>query len=258
MQKATETNEDQMKRMDTSSKTLSAGKSNETLATAKSAHKDSIHTNDTISSSPSHSSNSLTAMIKDRGDDLMEISTRTMNDNDDLLAAATAATASARNITSSKSNNSLTNEVGVNSNAVGEKALEEMADDKEMKTSTAAVPASTTAPTSQRSAQNIIGDDVRVKHEDMNEKLREDVIEIAKKALMKTSTINQELNKNGKGNKSKSEKDIAAQIKTELDKIHGPTWHVIVGRSFGSYVTHQTGHIIYFYIGHMAFLVFKS
>ena len=34
------------------------------------------------------------------------------------------------------------------------------------------------------------------------------------------------------------EKDIAAQIKKEFDRRHGPTWHVVVGKSFGSYVTH--------------------
>lgn len=31
---------------------------------------------------------------------------------------------------------------------------------------------------------------------------------------------------------------IAAQIKKEADKRWGPTWHVVVGKSFGSYVTH--------------------
>ena len=36
------------------------------------------------------------------------------------------------------------------------------------------------------------------------------------------------------------EKDIAAQIKKEFDKRHGPTWHVVVGKNFGSYVTHCT------------------
>ena len=34
--------------------------------------------------------------------------------------------------------------------------------------------------------------------------------------------------------------------------------HVIVGRNFGSYVTHETKHFIYFYIGQVAILMFKS
>jgi hypothetical protein len=34
--------------------------------------------------------------------------------------------------------------------------------------------------------------------------------------------------------------------------------HVIVGRNFGSYVTHETKHFIYFYLGQVAVLLFKS
>ncbi|SCU89021.1 LANO_0D03708g1_1 [Lachancea nothofagi CBS 11611] len=54
------------------------------------------------------------------------------------------------------------------------------------------------------------------------------------------------------------EREIAGVIKKELDIKHGNTWHVIVGRSFGSYVTHEKGHFMYFYIGPLAFLVFKT
>merc|ERR1712222_76919 len=54
------------------------------------------------------------------------------------------------------------------------------------------------------------------------------------------------------------EKDIAAFIKKEFDKKYNPTWHAIVGRNFGSYVTHETKHFIYFYLGQVAILLFKS
>lgn len=54
------------------------------------------------------------------------------------------------------------------------------------------------------------------------------------------------------------EREVAAYIKKELDSKHGQTWHVIVGKNFGSYVTHEKGHFIYFYIGPLAFLVFKT
>lgn len=54
------------------------------------------------------------------------------------------------------------------------------------------------------------------------------------------------------------EKDIAAFIKKEFDKKYSPTWHCIVGRNFGSYVTHETKHFIYFYLGQVAILLFKS
>jgi len=52
--------------------------------------------------------------------------------------------------------------------------------------------------------------------------------------------------------------DIAAFIKKEFDKKYNPTWHCIVGRNFGSYVTHETRHFIYFYLGQVAILLFKS
>ena len=54
------------------------------------------------------------------------------------------------------------------------------------------------------------------------------------------------------------EKDIAAYIKKEFDKKYNPTWHCIVGRNFGSYVTHETKHFVYFYMGQVAVLLFKS
>ena len=57
---------------------------------------------------------------------------------------------------------------------------------------------------------------------------------------------------------SNIEKDIAAFIKKEFDKKYNPTWHCIVGRNFGSYVTHETKHFIYFYLGQVAILLFKS
>ncbi|EDO17652.1 hypothetical protein Kpol_1004p26 [Vanderwaltozyma polyspora DSM 70294] len=54
------------------------------------------------------------------------------------------------------------------------------------------------------------------------------------------------------------ERDLAGAIKKQLDVKYGNTWHVIAGKSFGSYVTHEKGHFIYFYIGPTAFLVFKT
>ena len=47
-------------------------------------------------------------------------------------------------------------------------------------------------------------------------------------------------------------------LNAAVDKKHGPTWHVVVGRNFGSYVTHETKHFIYFYLGQVAVLLFKS
>ncbi|GAA6061140.1 hypothetical protein JCM10212_001740 [Sporobolomyces blumeae] len=54
------------------------------------------------------------------------------------------------------------------------------------------------------------------------------------------------------------EKDIAAYIKRDFDKRYGPTWHVVAGKSFGSFVTHEISRFLYFYIGNIAILLFKA
>ncbi|KAJ7518770.1 hypothetical protein O6H91_20G007600 [Diphasiastrum complanatum] len=81
-----------------------------------------------------------------------------------------------------------------------------------------------------------------IKNADMTEDMQQDAIECASQALDKYNV----------------EKDIAAYIKKEFDRKHNPTWHCIVGRNFGSYVTHETKHFIYFYLGQVAVLLFKS
>lgn len=53
------------------------------------------------------------------------------------------------------------------------------------------------------------------------------------------------------------EKDIAGYIKQDFDGKFGPNWHCIVGKQFGSYVSHESKHYIYFYIGELSFLLFK-
>ena len=77
-----------------------------------------------------------------------------------------------------------------------------------------------------------------VKNADMSEDMQQDAIDIATQALEKFNI----------------EKDIAAFIKKEFDKKYNPTWHAVVGRNFGSYVTHETKHFIYFYLGQVAVL----
>lgn len=58
--------------------------------------------------------------------------------------------------------------------------------------------------------------------------------------------------------KFRIEEDIAKFIKTEFDIMYHPSWHCIVGKSFGSYIAHQTNHMIYFYIGEVAVLLWHS
>lgn len=81
-----------------------------------------------------------------------------------------------------------------------------------------------------------------IKNADMTEDMQECAIDCANEAL----------------NKFSIEKDIAAFIKKQFDQKYNPTWHCIVGRSFGSYVTHETKNFLYFYIGQTAVLLFKS
>jgi dynein light chain LC8-type len=50
------------------------------------------------------------------------------------------------------------------------------------------------------------------------------------------------------------EKDQAAFIKKEFDRRFGPTWHCVVGRNFGSYVTHESKNFIYFYLDQVLFV----
>lgn len=61
-----------------------------------------------------------------------------------------------------------------------------------------------------------------IKNVDMTEEMQQETIEIANGAIDKFAV----------------EKDIASTIKKEFDRKYGPTWHVVVGKNFGSYVTH--------------------
>ncbi|KAM3183690.1 Dynein light chain 2, cytoplasmic [Hymenolepis weldensis] len=54
------------------------------------------------------------------------------------------------------------------------------------------------------------------------------------------------------------EKEVASHVKKAFDRDFGPTWHCIVGRNFGSYVTHETNCFIYFYLRSIAVLLYKS
>src|ERR1700722_7584737 len=60
-----------------------------------------------------------------------------------------------------------------------------------------------------------------IKNVDMSEEMQQESVEITTAALEKYSI----------------EKDIAAHIKKEFDRGHGPTLHAAVEKNFGSYVT---------------------
>ncbi|ATZ50079.1 Bcdyn2 [Botrytis cinerea B05.10] len=82
----------------------------------------------------------------------------------------------------------------------------------------------------------------QIKSVDMSDDMSDEAVEVCRQAMAKHSV----------------EKDIAQYIKKAFDEKRGPTWHCIVGRNFGSFVTHETKHFIYFYLGHCAILLFKT
>ncbi|XP_034711298.1 dynein light chain-like [Vitis riparia] len=51
---------------------------------------------------------------------------------------------------------------------------------------------------------------------------------------------------------------LAMRLKKEFDALYGPAWHCIVGKSFGSFVTHSSGGFVYFSIDKLSFLLFKT
>ncbi|KAJ5308750.1 hypothetical protein PENANT_c013G06169 [Penicillium antarcticum] len=84
--------------------------------------------------------------------------------------------------------------------------------------------------------------EAQIKSVDMTEDMQQEAIALAIDAMEKYHV----------------EKDIAQYIKKEFDSRKGATWHCVVGRNFGSFVTHETKHFIYFYLGHCAILLFKT
>lgn len=51
---------------------------------------------------------------------------------------------------------------------------------------------------------------------------------------------------------------IAQFMKRELDRKYGSVWHCIVGRHFGSYVSHDDKNFLYFFIGDCGFLIWAT
>ncbi|CUS15175.1 unnamed protein product [Tuber aestivum] len=73
-----------------------------------------------------------------------------------------------------------------------------------------------------KSSNNTAEPKTTVKSVDMTEEMSSIALDVAKRA-MNSKTV---------------EKDIAQYIKKEFDAKFGSTWHCIVGRNFGSFVTH--------------------
>uniref|UniRef100_A0A914QQA0 Dynein light chain n=2 Tax=Panagrolaimus TaxID=55784 RepID=A0A914QQA0_9BILA len=76
----------------------------------------------------------------------------------------------------------------------------------------------------------------------MSEEMQAAVFEIAREAL----------------SKYKVEKDVAVFMKEQFDSKYGTSWHCVVGRNFGSFVSHETNCFIYFYLKNVAIMLFKT
>lgn len=81
-----------------------------------------------------------------------------------------------------------------------------------------------------------------IKDTDMLEEMQQQAVQCAVLAIEKYSV----------------EREIAALIKREFEKKYSPTWHCVVGRKFGSYVSHETKHFIFFLVRGLNVLLFKA
>lgn len=84
--------------------------------------------------------------------------------------------------------------------------------------------------------------DVKVKLIDMEEEMKED-------AIHKTIEVVKEFT---------TERDIAQRIKEYFDQTYQPAWHCIVGKAFGSFVTHETKSFIFFTVNEYTILLWKN
>lgn len=76
-------------------------------------------------------------------------------------------------------------------------------------------------------------DQVTVSYRDMRAELEESAINLAKAAL--AAFYNGE---------KRFLYEVAETLKKEMDKAHGGTWHVIVGREFGSHVSYEAAKCV--------------
>ncbi|KAI6226180.1 Dynein light chain [Aphelenchoides fujianensis] len=51
--------------------------------------------------------------------------------------------------------------------------------------------------------------------------------------------------------------DVAQYLKSNFDLLYPAPWHCIVGRQFSSAVTHSRGSFLYFFVGHLAVVLFR-
>ncbi|KAH9589145.1 Dynein light chain [Trypanosoma melophagium] len=83
-----------------------------------------------------------------------------------------------------------------------------------------------------------------VKESAMSRELQQDCVDCAAHALFELGL--------------KEQTAIAQFITQELNSKYGSRFHCVVGRSFGSYVGHDSQYFVYFLIGDCAFLIWRT
>ena len=83
--------------------------------------------------------------------------------------------------------------------------------------------------------------------EDMGDEMCQFAIRVTQEALQVTTT--------GKG---RVYSNIADSVRKAFEKEHGRGWNVIVGRSFGAFVTHRIKSYLYFSGPGLYVLIFRS
>lgn len=91
-----------------------------------------------------------------------------------------------------------------------------------------------------------------IKETDMEEHISEVTIDIVKQS-QKLYSVDKVCRLQHPG----SLQDVAAYIKEEMDKRFGPTWHVVVGRSFGSRVSYEMSHFLLLKVNKTSIMIFK-
>lgn len=81
-----------------------------------------------------------------------------------------------------------------------------------------------------------------IKVADMSPEMQSDALDIAQKAI----------------SQHQMERDIASYVKKEFERRYTPTWQCIVGRNFGADVVHENKNLIYFYVGQVSILLWKT
>ena len=84
--------------------------------------------------------------------------------------------------------------------------------------------------------------EVKIKLIDMSDEMKEDAVHTAVKAIAESAT----------------ERDIAKSLKEYFDIKYEAAWHCIVGKAFGSFVTHETKCFIFFTVSGYTILLWKN